>query len=97
MGEPGVVARYDMSNGSKTIHDLGPNAHPGEFVFVQDSASANEDEGYAMGFVYDDATDSTDLVILDASDLAKAPVARVHLPQRVPFGFHGSWVDDSTM
>jgi carotenoid cleavage dioxygenase len=97
MDAPGVVARYDMSNGSKTIHDLGPSAHPGEFVFVQETSASGEDEGWAMGFVYDDATDSSDLVILDASDLSKPPVARVHLPQRVPFGFHGSWIDDSVM
>ncbi len=96
-GDPGVVARYDMRDGSKTVHDLGPHAHPGEFVFVQDSAGAGEDEGWAMGFVHDDSTNTTDLVILDASDLAKPAVARVHLPQRVPYGFHGSWVDDSVL
>jgi len=94
-GDPGVVARYDMNDGSKTVHDLGPHAHPGEFVFVQDSATAGEDEGWAMGFVHDESTNRTDLVILDASDLSKPAVARVHLPQRVPYGFHGSWVDDS--
>ncbi len=97
MDDAGVVARYDMKDFSKTVHDLGPTAHPGEFVFVQDSADSAEDGGYAMGFVYDSATDSSDLVILDASDLAKKPVARIHLPRRVPFGFHGSWVDDSVM
>ena len=97
MDAPGVVARYDMNDGSKSIHDLGPSAHPGEFVFVQENDASGEDEGWAMGFVYDDATDSSDLVILDASDLSKPPVARVHLPRRVPFGFHGSWIDDSVM
>jgi carotenoid cleavage dioxygenase len=97
MGDPGVIARYDMSTGDKVIHDFGPTSHPGEFVFVQDSDTAGEDEGWAMGFVYDSATDSSDLVILDASDVAKPPVARVHLPQRVPFGFHGSWVDDRVL
>ena len=66
-------------------------------MFVQDSATAGEDEGWAMGFVHFSDTDTTDLVILDASDMSKPPVARVHLPQRVPFGFHGSWVDDSVM
>ena len=97
MNTPGIVARYDMSDGSKTIHDFGSHAHPGEFVFVQETSSSGEDEGWAMGFVYDDASDTTDLVILDASDLAKPPVARVHLSRRVPFGFHGSWIDDSVM
>ena len=36
----------------------------------------------------------TDVVILDAQDFTGAPVATVHLPVRVPFGFHGSWVPD---
>jgi carotenoid cleavage dioxygenase len=47
--------------------------------------------------VYDKANDTTDLVILDAQDMAADPVATVHLPRRVPFGFHGSWVDDSVL
>ena len=47
--------------------------------------------------MYDAADDSSDLVILDGSAPGTDPVARVHLPQRVPFGFHGSWVDDSIL
>lgn len=39
---------------------------------------------------YDKATDSSDLVILDAETLDD--VARVHLPTRVPNGFHGNWI-----
>ena len=34
----------------------------------------------------------SDLVVLDASDVARGPVASVALPQRVPFGFHATWV-----
>ena len=35
---------------------------------------------------------STEVVVLDARDIAAAPLARVKLPRRVPFGFHGSWL-----
>jgi 8'-apo-carotenoid 13,14-cleaving dioxygenase len=31
---------------------------------------------------------------MDAADLARGYVARIALPQRVPFGFHGNWVSD---
>ncbi len=95
--DAGVVVKWDLSTGSQTAYDLGPRAFPGEFVFVQDDDAAGEDEGWAIGFVYDATTDSSDLVILDASAPGSEPVAKVHLPQRVPFGFHGSWVDDSAL
>lgn len=93
----GALTRYDVMAGTSSTHDFGPTAHPGEFVFVPDGDAAGEDEGWAMGLVYDDATDTSDLVILDATDMNAAPVARVHLPRRVPFGFHGSWVDDAAL
>ncbi len=35
-------------------------------------------------------SDRSDLVLLDASTLDT--VAEIHLPVRVPYGFHGSWV-----
>lgn len=92
--DPGVLFKYDLANGGSSRHDFGPTSYPGEFVFVPDSDAAGEDEGWAVGLVYDRATDSSELVVLDASDMSAAPVARVHLPQRVPFGFHGSWIDD---
>ena len=44
---------------------------------------------------HDFAADRSDLVILDAQDFAGEPVATVHLPQRVPFGFHGNWIPDA--
>jgi carotenoid cleavage dioxygenase-like enzyme len=29
-----------------------------------------------------------------AQDVTAEPIARVHLPTRIPFGFHGSWISD---
>ena len=36
--------------------------------------------------------ETTQLVILDAMDFEGAPVALIHLPHRVPPGFHGNWI-----
>jgi carotenoid cleavage dioxygenase-like enzyme len=94
MDAPGVVTRYDLERGTSAVHDFGPASQPGEFVFVERAAAAAEDDGWALGYVYDKAQDSTDLVILDAAHPEGEPVARVHLPRRVPHGFHGSWVRD---
>jgi carotenoid cleavage dioxygenase len=57
--------------------------------------AAAEDDGWLMSYVYDATTDRSDVVVLHAQDLAAGPVATVHLPQRVPFGFHGNWVPDA--
>ena len=47
--------------------------------------------------MYDATTDSSELCILDAEDITGPEVARIHLPQRVPFGFHGNWVSDNSV
>ena len=51
-----------------------------------------EDAGFLMTFVTDNATLQSELVIYDAASMASAPVARLRMPQRVPHGFHGAWV-----
>jgi len=93
----GVVVRYDLETGASARYDFGPSSVPAEFVFVNDGPSAGEDEGWLMGFVFDEVSAASDLVILDASAPGSQPVARIHLPQRVPYGFHGSWIADSAL
>jgi len=61
-----------------------------EFVFAARGPSGAEDDGVLMGFVYDRPDDKSELCILDAPTME--PIAKVHLPTRVPHGFHGSWV-----
>jgi Retinal pigment epithelial membrane protein len=79
---------------ARTIHDFGPGRAPSESVFVPASATAAEDEGWLLTYVYDAARDTSALVMLDAKDFTGKPVAAIALPQRVPFGFHGSWLPE---
>jgi carotenoid cleavage dioxygenase-like enzyme len=92
-GEGGrELRKYDLVNGTTTAHAFGDGRTPGEAVFVP--AAAGEDAGWLMCYVYDAALDRSSFVVLDASDIAKPPVAVVPLPVRVPLGFHGNWIAD---
>ena len=72
-------------------HRYGQHAVAGEAVFAPDpSGRGGEDEGWLLNYVTDRTTMMTDFVVLEAGGLSE--VARVHLPQRVPFGFHGNWL-----
>lgn len=90
VGENGWL-RYDLSTGTSVRHDLGVGG-AGEAVFVPGAGPADENNGWYLGYVYDPERDGSDLVIVDASDFGGDPVARIHLPQRVPYGFHGNWI-----
>lgn len=89
-GTPDAILRHDLATRRTEKIGFGPGREPGEFVFVPSDAGAAEDDGVVMGFVYDRSTDRSDLVLLDGQTLET--VATVHLPARVPHGFHGNWV-----
>lgn len=88
------LVKYDLEAGTSTAHDFGRSQIPGEAVFVASEGSSSEDDGWLLTYVYDKPTDSSSFVVLDANDMSAGPVASVQLPQRVPFGFHGSWFPD---
>jgi len=90
------VFKHDFVGGTREDHDFGPGRHPGEMLFIADpERSTEEDGGWLLGLVHDDALDRTSLVVLDAQRVGDAPIAQVHVPRRIPYGFHGTWVADT--
>lgn len=87
--------RFDFDRQVAESYDFGPTSAAQEFVFVPRQAGTAEDDGWLLGLVTDRASATTDLAVLAADDLAGGPVARVHLPARVPDGFHGNWLADA--
>jgi carotenoid cleavage dioxygenase len=69
----------------------------GEPVFVAKENSDVEDAGYLITSLHDLGHASTEFVVMDAQDFDRGYVAKVKLPQRVPFGFHGNWSSDASM
>ena len=90
----GDLVRIDGKTGDVQRIDLGPGRSAGEWVMVPRQEAAAEDDGWLLSLVHDAATERSELIVLPAADPADGPVARVLLPNRVPLGFHGSWVPD---
>jgi len=89
-----AILKHDLTAGTVQAHEFGKDATAGEAVFAPASADSGEDDGYVMAFVHNPDRGAADLVILAAQDFTADPVARVHLPARIPLGFHGSWLAD---
>ena len=90
-----VLRQHDGDSGAALVHDFGDGAMPGECVLAPRPGGAAEDDAWAILFVHARDGSPTELVILDASNFASPPVARVRLPCRVPLGFHGEWLPDA--
>ena len=89
--------KHDLHTGDRWVFDHGPGRSAGEPVFIARSGSTAEDDGWLMTFVHDIGKSTAELVVLDAQDFGRGEVARVHLPQRIPYGFHGNWVSDQAV
>ncbi|WP_437724783.1 carotenoid oxygenase family protein [Sorangium sp. So ce861] len=92
---PPELAGTYVRNGPNPRNGPSPTWFLGqECVFVPRTPGSDEDDGYAICYVYDRHRNASDLVVLDAADFAAPALATVALPRRVPFGIHGSWFPD---
>lgn len=74
-----------------------------EACFVPRANGVSEDDGWILSYVFDESqlledgecrSDAkSELWIIDAKNMTDV-VARVHLPQRVPYGLHGNWFSE---
>ena len=87
-----TIRKYDLERGTMETRRFGAENGVGEPLFVPRTEGAAEDDGWVLVLAYDAARNASDFWILDARDIAGEPVARVTLPHRVPYGFHGNWV-----
>jgi carotenoid cleavage dioxygenase len=90
-----ALIKHDLRTGGSEVRPLGRDAHAAEAAFVPAEHGTAEDDGYLLTFVHDPERGASDLLVLSAQDFTGAPLAAVHLPARVPLGFHGSWVPDA--
>lgn len=86
------LVKYDLEKQTQSFHGHGAGRFGGEGVFVPRRDAVAEDDGWLMTYVFDRNTGRSELVIVDCRDFTAPPTARILLPVRVPYGFHGIWV-----
>ena len=87
-----AIVEYDDATGAADTHPL--DAAAGEAVFVPAQDGTAEDDGWLLTITTRRDGSASQLLVLDAADLAGPAVAAVTLPRGVPAGFHRSWIED---
>lgn len=88
------LIQYDVVQQTSRVHRFQPGCYGGEAIVVPTNPESVESTAhhYVITWIFDQNTHTSDLLILDASNFTAAPIARIHLPIRVPMGLHGSWI-----
>lgn len=89
-----AIVRHDHQSGSYERQVPEGDLQLGEAIFVPEPGADGEQDGWLLCLAFNEARNQSDLLVIDARDFTADPVARVELPYRVPFGFHGVWVAD---
>ena len=85
------LAKVDLETGAVARHDFRPGGYPGEPLFIATRAGGAEDDGVVVTLVFDARRQVTDIVGLDARDLAARPLFVAPLRHHVPFSLHGTF------
>lgn len=92
---PNGIFKQDRQTGELLRWDLGEAVQLDEAIFVPADSEAGEDEGWLLSVAFNRATAKSEVLVFEAHRPDRGPIARVLLPQRVPFGFHGLWLPSS--
>ncbi|CAM0954752.1 unnamed protein product [Alopecurus aequalis] len=77
-------------------HHLDRNQFCSGATFVPKVNGANEDDGWIISYVHDEGTNKSEVHIINTRRFGRGPIAKITLPQRVPYGFHGAFISKST-
>jgi carotenoid cleavage dioxygenase-like enzyme len=91
------LVKYDLERGTSQSYAFGDGMFGSEAPFAPRIGGVEEDDGYVLSFVHDARSDRSALWIFDAKEIARGPLCKVPMSQRVPMGFHACWVDGTRL
>ena len=92
-----TLGHVNVKTGALNVWDHGEKTAVQEPQFVPRAPDAKEGDGWILSILNRLDQGHSEIGIFDALDLAKGPVARLHLPVRVRASFHGVWVPDEVV
>lgn len=84
------ILKYDLINEKEVKYFDYGDYRGGEALFIAKDNAVNEDDGYLIDLL--SLEEKSYLVIIDASTMEE--LAKLHIPQRVPYGVHACWLND---
>ncbi|MFN7414265.1 MAG: carotenoid oxygenase family protein [Dolichospermum sp.] len=90
-----AIFKVDLESGRKQLWSAAPRGFIGEPIFIPRPNSQTEDDGWLIALVYDAEHHRSDVVILDAENLEKGAIAKLHLKHHIPYGLHGSFTQET--
>jgi len=64
----------------------------GELISVPYHPLVAEDEGWLISFACEPVSNTSKLLVFDATNISIEPVASVQMPVRISYGFHGGFI-----
>lgn len=86
------LVKYDTWTGASKKYLFAPHNYGTEAAFAPKKNAKSEDDGYVISYIYNEQENKSELIILDAQHFELGPIARIAIPQRVPMGFHATWI-----
>jgi carotenoid cleavage dioxygenase len=86
-----ALVKYDHEDGSCLRYDYPDNWFGSEAPYAPSAEGTDEDDGYVVT-IMTHSDGRSQAWVFEAKEIQRGPIARVHLPARVPVGFHAKWI-----
>ena len=83
--------KHDLETGESWDYMLPPGVFASEAPFAPRVGAVDEDDGYLVSFLINEATGTSECVLIDAKKFSEGPVCRIALPHKISSGTHAFW------
>ncbi|MCP5146419.1 MAG: carotenoid oxygenase family protein, partial [Gammaproteobacteria bacterium] len=88
-----TLVHFDFQTNLQHVFWCGPQSIMQEPCFIARRGSTEEGDGYIVALQDNVVTNYSELLFLDARNIAAGAVARAKLPFRLRSGLHGTWIN----